>query len=301
MPPELKIDKDFKKLIFPLDEYNHLRLVDSLAKNGCIDPIIIWNNTIVDGHKRYEICCKHHIHFETEPTIFDCKESAMIWICQKQLERENIPNTMRNYLIGFYYRLVKYTTGRKNRRDPDFNYTPIGKPPHIGLVPRSQKTADKVGTMFHLSAPSIRKYAVFSKTVDRIEKKVPWGSSLILSGNCKLSQEKLYDLSWESSQVIATQLQASRKRNKKKTNMKQPTQFNAPEIKPQSIKDMPIFDPDGTFTELTLTIPYWSKSIKRTLTSTDISLVSSRAKIKLLNVLFNHQAAIQELINSIKE
>ena len=64
---------------------------------------------------------------------------------------------------------------------------------------------------------------------------------------------------------------------------------------------MPAFDPDGTFTELTLTIPYWSKSVKRTLVDTDISLVSSKAKAKLLNVLNNHQIAIQELINSIKE
>ena len=302
MPPELKIDKDFKKLIYPLDETNHLRLVASLVKNGCIDPIITWNGIIVDGHKRYEICTQHHIDFTVEPTIFDCKESAMIWICRKQLEREKIPNLMRNYLIGFYYRLVKYTTGRKNRRDPDFNYTPMGKAPSSDLHPHTQKTAEKVGVMFHLSAPSIRKYAVFSKTIDRIEKKVPWAANLILSGNYKISQERLYDLSWESPHVIQAELQSCKKKSRKKSKMKPPTTYSpSPEVKQPSIKDMPAFDPDGIFTELTLTIPYWSKSVKRAMTSTDISLVSSKAKAKLLNVLTSHQNAIQELINSIKE
>jgi len=301
MPPELKIDKDFKKLTFPLEECNRRKLISSLVRNGCVDPIITWNGVIVDGHKRYEICTKNHIAFDIEPTTFDCKESAMIWICSKQLERVDIPNNMRNYLIGFYYRLVKYTTGRKNRRDPDFNYTSDGKLP-ASKLPRMQKTAEKVGKIFHLSAPSIRKYAAFSRDVDRIEKKVPWGANLILSGNCKISKERLSELSWGNPQSIATELQACRKKTKKKAKMKSPAMYPPQnEVKPQTIKDMPAFDPDGTFTELTLTIPYWSKSVKRTLVDTDISLVSSKAKAKLLNVLNNHQIAIQELINSIKE
>jgi len=37
---------------------NELDWEANILKNGCYDPIKIWNGTIVDGHNRYEICTK---------------------------------------------------------------------------------------------------------------------------------------------------------------------------------------------------------------------------------------------------
>ena len=55
---QLNIDPEFKNLIRPLrrEEYRQLEL--NLVVEGCREDIIAWNDTIIDGHNRYEICNK---------------------------------------------------------------------------------------------------------------------------------------------------------------------------------------------------------------------------------------------------
>ena len=47
----LKIDPEFKTLIWPLRKEEYLQLEVNLTIDGCRDPIITWNNIIIDGHK----------------------------------------------------------------------------------------------------------------------------------------------------------------------------------------------------------------------------------------------------------
>ena len=56
---QLNIDPEFKNLIRPLrrEEYRQLEL--NLVMEGCREDIIAWNDTILDGHNRYEICNKN--------------------------------------------------------------------------------------------------------------------------------------------------------------------------------------------------------------------------------------------------
>ena len=58
----LEIDQEFKTLISPLRKDEYLKLEVNLTIDGCRDPIIAWNKTIVDGHNRYEICNLSLIH-----------------------------------------------------------------------------------------------------------------------------------------------------------------------------------------------------------------------------------------------
>ena len=60
---QLNIDPEFKNLIRPLrrEEYRQLEL--NLVVEGCREDIIAWNDTIVDGHNRYEICNKMRIPY----------------------------------------------------------------------------------------------------------------------------------------------------------------------------------------------------------------------------------------------
>lgn len=64
---QLRIDPEFKNLIRPLrrEEYRQLEL--NLVREGCREDIVVWNNTIVDGHNRYEICNKLHKNSRPEP------------------------------------------------------------------------------------------------------------------------------------------------------------------------------------------------------------------------------------------
>ena len=63
--PILKIDPEFKDLIRPLRRKEYLQLEENILDEGCRDPIIVWNDYIIDGHNRYSICTKYSIPFNT--------------------------------------------------------------------------------------------------------------------------------------------------------------------------------------------------------------------------------------------
>ena len=59
----LRVDEELRNLIPPLSIDEKRMLEEGILKNGCEMPIIVWNDTIVDGHNRYEICRKHSVPF----------------------------------------------------------------------------------------------------------------------------------------------------------------------------------------------------------------------------------------------
>ena len=99
MSSSLKIDSEFKSLIPPLttEEYNGLE--QDIIRDGCLDPLKIWNDTIIDGHNRYEICQKYNIEFQTKSLDFETRIDAIIWIIDHQLDRRNISLYARGVLI----------------------------------------------------------------------------------------------------------------------------------------------------------------------------------------------------------
>lgn len=86
----IQINHELKNLIPPLttEEYKSLEL--SLLNEGCRDAIVLWNNTIVDGHNRFEICNKYNIEFRTTSKEFKDIKHAKIWIIDNQKSRRNL-------------------------------------------------------------------------------------------------------------------------------------------------------------------------------------------------------------------
>ena len=64
----LKIDPEFQSQIPPLTDDEFKQLEENILKEGkLISPLIVWNNTLVDGHNRYTILQKHpEIYFSTQ-------------------------------------------------------------------------------------------------------------------------------------------------------------------------------------------------------------------------------------------
>ena len=83
---DLKIDPEFEEKIPPLTEDEFLLLEQNIVADGeVLDPLIIWNNTILDGHNRYRILKKHpEIPFKIFPKEFPDKYAAIAWICRNQ-------------------------------------------------------------------------------------------------------------------------------------------------------------------------------------------------------------------------
>ena len=93
VPVILSIDPEFRDLIPPLTQEEQQGLLESILEEGCRDPIIVHNNTIIDGHNRYEICREMHIPFKTAPfpgKADPTRDDLKVWIIDNQLSRRNI-------------------------------------------------------------------------------------------------------------------------------------------------------------------------------------------------------------------
>lgn len=87
----MKIDNEFKSLIPPLTDEEYKGLEQSILEEGCRDALVMWGDTLIDGHNRYEICTKHNIAFNAVQMDFDSREDVIQWIILNQFSRRNLP------------------------------------------------------------------------------------------------------------------------------------------------------------------------------------------------------------------
>lgn len=87
---DLIINNELKQLLPPLSQEEYKILEESLMCEGCRDPLIIWNDILIDGHNRYEICKNRNIFFNTKEIDADNIEDIKIWIIDNQKGRRNL-------------------------------------------------------------------------------------------------------------------------------------------------------------------------------------------------------------------
>lgn len=275
----LKIDPQFRGLIFPLPREAYARLEKNILSDGCRDPLTTWKGVIIDGHSRYEICMRRQIPFHIKEMDFFCREEAVAWICAGQLGRRDIPEETRRYLIGKRYEAVKTAAMIKNPWSHD-RYPPSPpdpKGPNPAQNSRHQ-TASRIARENRLSHGTVEKYAVYSRAIDALSEKDPELASGILSGRYKLSHKNVVELSKLAAAGAA--------------------QGEKP---PPSVKDMPAFDPDADINALALTVPSWADSINRVRAKTDLSVISAGARDRLIKEMRSLTRRIEELLEAIKE
>lgn len=91
----INIDKEFKSLIPSLTSEEYKQLEQNIINEGCRDALVTWNDTIIDGHNRYEICTKNNIPFETVTRKFENREEVIEWIIKNQFGRRNLRKSVR--------------------------------------------------------------------------------------------------------------------------------------------------------------------------------------------------------------
>jgi len=87
----LKINDELKKLIPPLQPEEYSLLQESIIKDGCRDALILWEDTLIDGHNRYEICQNNDVPFDTIDMHFDNILDVQEWMINNQFSRRNLP------------------------------------------------------------------------------------------------------------------------------------------------------------------------------------------------------------------
>lgn len=93
------IDNEFKGLIPPLTDEEYRGLEESILSEGCRDALVLWGDTLIDGHNRYSICQKHGIPFQTMQKDFASRDEVMLWMLQNQLARRNLNDFQRSEMV----------------------------------------------------------------------------------------------------------------------------------------------------------------------------------------------------------
>lgn len=140
-----KIIPEFKELMPDLTLEEYSRLEESIKSEGCREPIIVWDDIIVDGHNRYEICQKYNIPFKVLKKDFQSEEDAKEWIILNQLGRRNSSVYDKSILAI-------------NLEDVFKEQKPVGKTRDkiAKLVGVSGKIIDKVKRIEECAAPEIK-------------------------------------------------------------------------------------------------------------------------------------------------
>lgn len=63
---------------------------ESLLRDGCIEPLIVWKEMLIDGYLRYHICHEHDIPFEVVEMDFANETEAILWRVKTHIGRRNL-------------------------------------------------------------------------------------------------------------------------------------------------------------------------------------------------------------------
>lgn len=159
---QIVIDNEFRALIPPLSTEERAQLEANILADGCRDPLVVWGNTLIDGHNRHEICTKHGLPFKVVSRDFPDREAAMDWMDANQLGRRNITPDQFTLLLGRRYNRAKKSVGSVNQ------YT-VAKDQ---IEPR-QTTAEKLAVEHGVSPATVKRAGQYAEAVAVVEKAVP--------------------------------------------------------------------------------------------------------------------------------
>ena len=133
MENKFAVDKEFMRLIPPLSEEEYRQLEQNIRSNGkLLNPIILWDGVIVDGHNRFYICMEHGIEFEVKDMHFGSRDEAKLWILENQLGRRNLTDVARIELALRKEEMLKALAKEKLKAAGGDKYgkkTPLAKSP----------------------------------------------------------------------------------------------------------------------------------------------------------------------------
>lgn len=184
MLQHLTIDPEFASKIPPLREEELKQLEENILADGVvINPLIVWNGVIVDGHNRYHILQQHpEIQFTTYEKGFPDRYAAIAWICKNQLGRRNLTPQQFKYLVGQRYEAEKHAHGG-DRKSSDRSTDKI-----CPLI-SSHQTRASIAHEANVSEGFVQNAAGYAKGVDAAEETDPGIKQEILTGSIKPTEK----------------------------------------------------------------------------------------------------------------
>ncbi|TCL60540.1 hypothetical protein EDD76_102238 [Kineothrix alysoides] len=301
-----RIDTEFSELIQSCDTAYYTNLEEDIFNNGCHEPLLTWNSLIIDGHKRYGVCQKWNIPFDVKQMEFRERMDAISYICSTQLKRPDLVMEMMKYLIGKKYQ-AESEIRQRDASPQNSSYVFRNN-----IACNKHETARIIGSDFSISHATVMKYDAFASAVDFIKQREPAIASRILSGKVKVSHENTVELSRlpkEDLKCLRDIFTNNKMDHIGYSEIRHELQWkripvSVPRIKVTvnlPLKKIPKYDPDAEISSLSLTIPSWVSSIKRSGDTTDFASISTSAKTKVTKQLFILEEAIKSILKQIEE
>lgn len=158
MENKLLIDPDLQGLIPPLSPDEYIQLETNIKAEGCRDSLVVWKDTILDGHNRFEICNRLNLPFKTVGIDLKDRDSAIEWIICNQLGRRNLTRDQWEYLLGVRYNLAKKEKG--------FQEAGPGRGKTIGQNDPMFSTADLLAAEYGVSAATVKRAGKTAELLD---------------------------------------------------------------------------------------------------------------------------------------
>ena len=223
----LKIDPEFQSKIPPLT-FEELNLLETniLEEGRILNPLIVWNGLIVDGHNRFAILKNHpEIKYTVLEKEFANRYEAIVWICRNQLGRRNLKPEQFKYVLGQQYEAEKLATNFNGNRFTSGDKTRCGQNVHTY---KPERTAERIARENNTNEKAVRRAGQFSKGVDAAEKVAPGIKQEILTGSIKPTEQAVAAIAKAPEEERPALVAELRKPQKKKKAEKETTGLPAP-------------------------------------------------------------------------
>lgn len=187
---ELIVVEELRQFITPLSDEEFKNLESNLLKQGCKDPLAIWETSqgvldknaqnpdevafvLIDGHNRYTICQKFGLDFKIVLLQFEGIEQVKDYMIDFQLGRRNLTPEQMSYFRGLRYNREKGTQGKYDRSEKDGDFSEI------------------LATEFKVSSRTIKNDGNFAAGIAKL---VPELQQQVLTGRINPSRSLIQDL-----------------------------------------------------------------------------------------------------------
>lgn len=193
------IDPEFRTSIPPLSEDEKEQLEAMILADGVvINPLIVWNGILVDGHNRYEIIQKHpEIKYNVFEKDFPDRFAALAYMYKNQLGRRNLTPELRRYLIGKQYSAEKASKGGSRGNQ----YTKMAGS-QDGNLPNPKKTCERIAKENNIGKNTVIRAETYSKAVDATEDVLPGTKNRFLSGQIRPTEKDIAALARAAPEEI---------------------------------------------------------------------------------------------------
>jgi len=192
---EVIIDEEFRVLLPSLDGETFRLLEESILQHGCRDPLVLWNDILIDGYNRYKICSHHNIPFNTVDMEFDSRDEVLIWIISNQVSRRNLTPIQLSHFRGLHYNAEKKIQGTYDRGSQEIKKSQ-NETFHFG------STANRLAEQYNVSRNTIIRNASLAEAISIIGEASPEAKRKILDGEVQISKKTLEALSGASEEEI---------------------------------------------------------------------------------------------------